>query len=88
MAIEIRETTVTPDAAGSVVQLHISDVAPDAEGATFRLVLLVKMPPLKTPPLLAQLQRAAMARAQDALTPILQDLAADLSRANQAIEPR
>lgn len=65
MPIEIRETIVTPATDGDVIQLHISDVAPDAEGATFRLVLLAKLPPLE-PSLLAQMQRAAMKKAQDA----------------------
>jgi hypothetical protein len=88
MGIEIRETIVTPDVSGSLVQLHISDVVLDAEDATIRLILLAKLPPYKTPPVLAQLQRAAMKRAQDALTPILQDLAAELQQANQANDPR
>jgi hypothetical protein len=88
MPIEIRETIVTPDDTGTVVQLHISDVAPDAEGATFRLILLAKLPPCQNPPVLAQLQRAAMKIGQDNLMPILQTLAAELKQAHQAIDPQ
>lgn len=88
MAVQIRETIVTPDETGSVVQLHISDVAPDAEGATFRLILLAKLPPYRSPPVLAQLQRAAMKIGQDNLTPLLQNLAAELQQSHQAIDPQ
>jgi hypothetical protein len=87
MPIEIRQTIVTPDVSGSVVQLHISDVAPDDEGATFRLVLLAKLPAFQTPSL-AHLQREAMKIAQDALTPLLQRLATDLKAGGQDLNPR
>ena len=51
MPIEIRETVVaTTDVGGYVVQLHVSDVAPDAEDATFRLTLLATLPPSRTGP--------------------------------------
>jgi hypothetical protein len=87
MPIEIRETIVTPTPRGDLIQLHISDVAPDAEGATFRLVLLAKLPPLE-PSLLAQMQRSAMTMAQDALTPILQRLAQEITeRAGRPLNP-
>jgi hypothetical protein len=87
MAIEIRETIVTPAPDGDLIQLHISDVAPDAEGATFRLVLLAKLPPLE-PALLEQLQREALTTAQDALTPILQHLAREITeRAQRQLHP-
>jgi hypothetical protein len=78
MPIEIRETIVTPDVDGDLVQLHISDVAPDAEGATFRLQLLAKLPAYHTPRL-AQLQREAMEMAQDALTSLRQKLANEIT---------
>lgn len=87
MTIEIRETIVSPDPTGDLVQLHISDVAPNAEGATFRLVLLAKLPPLEMP-LLAQMQRAAMTNAQDALGTILQKMAKEITESGQGLNPR
>lgn len=86
MPIEIRETTVTPNATGCIIQLHISDAPPDDESAAFVLTISAKFPALQTP-LLAQLQRAAMKAAQDALTPLLIELATELKEANQPIDP-
>lgn len=85
MAIEIRETNVIsagPD--HDVVQLYISDAARDDEAATFVLQIHAKMRPLKVPTL-AHVQRDVMARAQDALTPILRDLARELQEAGYGL---
>jgi hypothetical protein len=88
MTIEIRKTIVTPTADGDLIQLHISDAPPDDESATFVLQIVAKMPPLE-PCLLAQMQREAMTTAQDALTPILQDLAAQITQgAGRPLRPR
>ena len=87
MAIEIRETIVTTEADADVVQLHISDVEPNAEGATFRLILLAKLRPLETP-LLAQYQREAMKVAQETLTDILQKSAKEITQAGHGLNPR
>jgi hypothetical protein len=78
MAIEIRETIVTPDANGSVVQLHISDVALGDEGGSFRLVLRAKLPAYETP-LLMHCQREAMKKADDVLRALVQQMAAELN---------
>jgi hypothetical protein len=86
MAIEIRETIVTSEPDADVVQLHISDVAIGDEGGSFRLVLHAKLRPLETP-VLAHLQRAAMALAQDALTEILQKTAKQVTSAGYGLYP-
>jgi len=82
MAIEIRETIVTPDADGLFVQLHISDAAPDDLAATFRLILRSKLPPPKTTPALAQLQRAALTNARAEIGRLFQSLGHQLNDAN------
>ena len=74
---EIRETTATPDADGSVVQLHISDAPPLSESPGIRLQLSVKIPAYETP-LLAHLQREVMKRAKDVLEALLQKLASEI----------
>jgi hypothetical protein len=79
MPIQIRETIVTPDATGDVVQLRISDAPLDDESASLQITILAKLRPLQTPTL-AHLQRAAMETAQDALTPILTNLASELQQ--------
>ena len=74
MPIELRETVVTPtEDGGSVVQLHISDAPPDDESAAFVLNIVVKLLPYETP-LLLHVQREAISKAQDALSPILQGM--------------
>ena len=87
MAIEIRETIVTPDPSGDVVQLHISDVALGDEGGSFRLVLRAKLRPFEIP-LVAQLQREAMTFAQEALSSILQKSAKEITQAGHGLNPR
>jgi hypothetical protein len=70
--IEIRETIVTPDASGSVVQIRLSDAAqPDAVPATqITLAILVPASPY---PLLAYLQREAMKAAAEALESLMRN---------------
>jgi hypothetical protein len=86
MPIEIRETIVTPCGGDQdAIQLHIADAAPDDESLTFQLRLLVKMRASRTPTL-AHIQRMAMKLAQDALTPILQDLAREIQESGYGLE--
>lgn len=87
MAIEIRETIVTPAQDGDVVELHISDVAPNDEGGAFRLVLRTKLPPFQTP-VFAQLQREAMKLAQDTFSELLQNMANEITNAGHNLNPR
>lgn len=87
MAIEIRETIVEPTAEGLSVQLHISDVPKGAEGATFQLILLAKMPRSETP-VLAQLQRAALHRARQEMGTLWQALGAELNAAHYDLDLR
>lgn len=80
MPVAIRETTVTPaDGDQSLIQLHISDVPSNDESATFDLQILVKMRAMRTSTL-AHLQCQAMKAAQDALTPILQQLEKEIRK--------
>jgi hypothetical protein len=86
MPIEIRETTVTPiDADYDAVQLRISDAANDEELTSVDLTIFVRIRALRTPTV-AHLQRAAMEVAQDALTPLLQDLARELKGSGYGLE--
>jgi hypothetical protein len=87
MPVEIRETTITPDADGDTIQLRISDAPLGDESASFQLTILATLPPLQTAAL-AQLQREAMKIAQDALTPILKNLASQLQKSGFGLEPR
>jgi hypothetical protein len=88
MSVEIRETIVTPDGAdgGSLVQLQISDVPLPAEDAAIRLTLSVSVPGYEVP-LLAQLQRAAMELARDALNGLLQRLAREVQASGHQLRP-
>lgn len=72
MAVEIRETTVTPMANGYGVQLRISD-APTADvSAAFELLLNVQIP-AQTNDQLIVLQRAAMRMATAQLRSLIGD---------------
>jgi hypothetical protein len=86
MAVEIRETTVTPGGASDIVLLRLSDVPLDDASGSLQLTILAKLRPLKTPTL-AHLQRQAMTVAQDALTPILQTLAKEIQEAGHNLQP-
>jgi hypothetical protein len=85
MAIEILETTVSETGGATVVQIFVSDRPRGEIGASFRLDLLATLP-LYLEPLFAQIQREAMKAAQDALTPILQKLANEIS-AHHRLQP-
>jgi hypothetical protein len=62
---EIRETTVTPDADGSIVRLHISDVPLAVEHTpAIRIMIEAKLPPYRTA-LLEQYQREAIQRGRE-----------------------
>jgi hypothetical protein len=87
MGIEIRQTIVTPDPDGYLVQLHISDAAPDDEGATFRLVLLAKAPDCESP-MVAHLQMAAIKEAHVILEILHANLRNELKRGGYMTEPR
>jgi hypothetical protein len=77
MAIEIRETTITTDDAGTTVRLHISDAPLDAEHASFRLDLLAKLPRYNFP-LVMHVQREAILEAQKALEELADGLVKNL----------
>lgn len=86
MAVEIRETTVTPKGETQLVQLHISDAPPDDESAETVLLLSVHLPNYKVPRF-GQIQREAMKAAQDHLTEILQSMARELTKAGSPLDP-
>lgn len=87
MPIELRETIVTPDASGDVVQLRISDAPLGDEPAPFQLTILAKLPAYQAPAL-TQLQRAAMKMAKDALSELIQKLVAEIQQGGHPLEPR
>jgi hypothetical protein len=64
---EIRQTTVTPDADGSIVRLQISDAPLQSESATMLLDMTVKLPEYTAPLLIAQFQRQALRVAMEVL---------------------
>jgi hypothetical protein len=77
MPVEIRETIVTPDSSGQVVQLQISDEPLQHESPGILVQLSVCVPHHRTP-LLAYLQREAMKRANDEIHKLLQPWAAEI----------
>jgi hypothetical protein len=86
MPIAIRETIVTPGGEDQdVVQLHISDAPPDDESATFVLKILATVRPLRGPTL-AHVQRQAMQTVSEALTPIFQELAREITNSGYVLE--
>ncbi len=83
MAVEIRQTIVTPYAEKALVQLHISDAPLDAEGeAKLRIVLSAKVD-LLPGMLLDQIQRDALSAARDAISPILQRMAKQIQESGR-----
>jgi hypothetical protein len=87
--VEIRETTITPDADGSIVRLQISDVPPPYESATMLLDVTVKLPEYTAPPLLAQLQRQAIRAAMEVLRAFDQSLIQEIRKQPHIdVEPR
>jgi hypothetical protein len=87
MAIEIRETIVTPTVGGDVVQLHISDAPLGDESASFVLTLQTTVEPFENP-MLAHLQIEAMHYADEALTALGSHLHEDLKRQGYPLSPR
>jgi hypothetical protein len=63
--VEIRATTITPDADRSIVRLQLSEAPQQAEYATMLLDVTVKLPGYIAPPLMARLQRQAIRAAMD-----------------------
>lgn len=75
MAVELRETTITPAQEGDVVQIYISDAERGDEAAEIVLQFHVRLEKRHRNPLLTQLQRDALKTARDYVGEILQDLA-------------
>jgi hypothetical protein len=87
MPVAIQQTIVTPDADGhDVVQIHVSDAKLGDVSATLVVQILAKVRPLKTPTM-AHIQRQVMEIAQDALSPLLRDLARELQEAGYGLHP-
>ena len=86
MPVEIRETIITHAVSGDEVQLHLSDSPRDDVDATLRMTIVAKVPPARNPAL-AHHQRAVIKLAQDALTPILKNLARELQEADLPLDP-
>ena len=86
MAIEIRETIVTPAQDGDVVQLHISDAPPGDEFSAFDLHLTVKIPKFQAA-LLLHVQREAISIASDYLYGQAQEMAATIRQSGRDPRP-
>ena len=84
--VEIRETIVTPDANGALVQLQISDVPPPYEGAAILLTLAVRVPEFRSP-LIAHIQHEAVLVADDTLRDLAQRLLQEVDRAHYPLRP-
>jgi hypothetical protein len=78
--VEIRETTIIPDANGSIVRLQLSDAPPQAEYATMLLDVTVKLPEYTAPPLMAQLQRQAIRAVMEVLRAFDQSLLQEIRK--------
>ncbi len=86
MAVEIRETIVTPAKGGDVVQIHISDVPLEDASASLRLILTAKVGSYRAPAL-AQLQWEAMKIAGEALATLRKELGEDVQRTGRDMNP-
>ena len=86
MPVEIRETTVTPDASGQVVRLHISDAPPLDASAQIIVQISVRLPHYDLP-LMAQVQREALVMAQHEISTLLQLLAQEFQAAGHGLRP-
>ena len=82
MAVEIRQTIVTPDTGGSLVQLEIADASLGDAPPPFQIVLraTVRLP---SEPMIAEAQRAALKAAQAEVTALLQKLANEIQAAGR-----
>lgn len=87
--VEIRTTTITPDADGSIVRLQISDALPPFESAKMLLELTVKLPEYIEPLLMAQFQRQAIRAAQEVIRTLDQKLVEEIRKqAHIDVEPK
>jgi hypothetical protein len=80
MDVEIYSTTVTPTAAGSVVQLYVSDAPLEAQSASIVVQMTVSLPEYEGAILLAQAQREAIVKAQAVLREQAQKLANEIGK--------
>lgn len=83
---KILETTVTPNARGSVVQLQISDAPLDAEAWAIRLTLSVQIPAYRLP-LVAHVEREAINIADDVLAALLRNMAEEIQAGRHNLRP-
>ena len=87
--VEIRATTVAPDADGSIVRIQLSDAPLQAESATMLLDVTVKLPEYTEPPLMAQLQRQAIRAAMEVFRKVDQNLLQEIRKQPHIdVEPR
>ena len=85
--VEIRETIVTQDVSGAVVQLQISDVPLPAEHAAIRITLSIQVPEYERP-LLAHLQIETLKIVLDCLGGIHDQLAQEIRATGLDLIPR
>jgi len=83
---EIRETTVTPDASGLLVQIHISDSSQPDVAPAIHITLAVRVPAYEAP-LLAHLHRTAMDIAYTALGDLREQAAAEIRKTRLDLKP-
>jgi hypothetical protein len=87
--VEIRETTIIPDADGSVVRLQLSDAPLQSESVTTLLVVTVTLPEYTAPSLIVQLQRQAILAAMEILREFDQSLLQEIrTQPHIDVEPR
>lgn len=86
--VEIRETTITPDAAGAIARLEISD-APlaDERIEAIRMTIEVRLPSYKLP-LLAHYQREALHLASEAIRKLDSDISQEIQETSHTSRPR
>jgi hypothetical protein len=75
MAVEIRETTITPDDNGDVVRLYISDAERESPDASFVLEFRVRLPTRSEAAVFERLQHSALKVVQVHVSDILPALA-------------
>jgi hypothetical protein len=84
--VEIRETTIGPDADGAIVRLQLSDAPLLSESATIRIDLSVRLPEYKLP-LLAHFQREAMQMAIEVLRKLDREIDQDIQETSHTPRP-
>lgn len=83
--IQLFETIVTPSVDGSIVQLYISNSPRDAEDGAIRIALTALIPAYNIP-LLAHVQRAAIAQALKALQAVHNELGFELEKNGRSLD--